>query len=58
MNKIEMKVDMVKYCEVFDVTYRESRRLDYTHDYETMPLTPQEIKDFIDKGIDMKLEQQ
>lgn len=51
MNKIEVKVDMVKYCEAFGITYRESRRLDYTHDYETMLLTPQEIKDFIDKGI-------
>ncbi len=57
MNKIIVKVDMVKYCEVFGFTYHESRRLDYTYDYEEMSLTPQEIKDFIDKGISIKLEQ-
>lgn len=47
-------VDMVKYGEVFGVTIVSSRRSDYTHDYERMDLTPDEIKDFIDKGIDMK----
>lgn len=57
MNKIIVKVDMVKYCEVFGFIYHESRRLDYTYDYEEMSLTPQEIKDFIDKGISIKLEQ-
>lgn len=56
MKKIEVQVDMIKYCEVFDMSYRESRRLDYTHDYETMALTPQEIKDFLDKGISIKLQ--
>ena len=49
-----MMVDMVKYGEVFGVTIASSRRLDYTHDYERMDLTPDEIRDFIDKGIDMK----
>ena len=49
-----MMVDMTKYGEVFGVTIASSRRSDYTHDYERMDLTPDEIKDFIDKGIDMK----
>jgi len=53
-DKIPMMVDMVKYGEVFGVTIASSRRSDYTHDYERMDLTPDEIKDFIDKGIDMK----
>lgn len=57
MKKIIVKVDMVKYCEVFCFTYYKSRRVDYIHDYEEMSLTPQEIKDFIDKGISIKLEQ-
>lgn len=51
---IPVEVDMIKYCEVFDMPYHESRRLDYTHDYELMQLTPTQIKDFIDKGIDIK----
>lgn len=55
MKKIEVQVDMIKYCEVFDMPYTPNRRLDYTHDYETMALTPQEIKDFLDKGISIKL---
>lgn len=54
LDRIPMMVDMVKYGEVFNVTIASSRRLDYTHDYERMDLTPDEIKDFIDKGIDMK----
>lgn len=53
-NRIPMMVDMAKYGEVFGVTIASSRRSDYTHDYERMDLTPDEIKDFIDKGIDMK----
>lgn len=51
---ILVEVDMIKYCEVFDIPYHADRRLDYTHDFETMELTPDQIKDFIDKGIDIK----
>lgn len=52
--KIPMYVDMVKYGNVFGADLDRNRRNDYTHDYERMDLTPQEIKNFIDKGIDMK----
>lgn len=55
---ILVEVDMIKYCEVFDLPYHGSRRLDYTHDYEPMQLTPAELRDFINRGIDIKLVQQ
>lgn len=50
LDKIPIMVDMVRYGEVFGVTFEISRRLDYAHNYERMDLTPDEIKDFIDKG--------
>lgn len=55
---IPVEVDMIKYCEVFNMPYHGSRRPDYTHDYEPMQLTSVQIKDFIDRGIDIKLIQQ
>ena len=50
--KIPMYVDMVKYGNVFGTGSDEN--LGHAHEYERMDLTPQEIKNFIDKGIDMK----
>ena len=56
MKKILVSVDLLKYCEVFDIPYNNyNRRHDYSHDYEPMSLTPQEIKDFLDKGISIKV---
>jgi len=56
MKKILVSVDLLKYCEVFDIPYNNyNRRHDYSHDYEPMALTPQEIKDFLDKGISIKV---
>jgi hypothetical protein len=53
--KIAVDVDMVKYCEVFGIKEERSRRADYSHDYRPMSLTACEIKDFLDKGIGIKL---
>jgi hypothetical protein len=56
MKKILVNVDLLKYCDVFNVPYNNyNRRNDYSHDYEPMSLTPQEIKDFLDKGISIKV---
>jgi len=56
MKKILVNVDLLKYCDVFNVPYNSyNRRNDYSHDYEPMSLTPQEIKDFLDKGISIKV---
>lgn len=53
--KIAVDVDMVKYCEVFGIKEERSRRADYSHDYQPMSLTAREIKNFLDKGIGIKL---
>lgn len=57
MEKIDVMVDMVRYCEVFGVERERNRRDDYSSDYEMMSITPDELKDFIDKGINIKLEE-
>ena len=56
MEKILVNVNLLKYCEVFGIPYNEyNRRCDYSCNYEPMSLTPQEIKQFLDKGIDIKI---
>ena len=50
-----MLVDMIGYEDAYCGGYREnSRRFDYSHDYEPMDITPQQLKEFLDKGIDIK----
>lgn len=52
---VSVYVDMIKYCEVFGLPYEKNRRSDYSSDYEPMTLTSKQIKDFLDKGISIKL---
>ena len=48
-------VDLIGYQDAYEGGYHEyNRRLDYTHDWEEMDITPQQLKEFIDKGIDIK----
>lgn len=49
-------VDLIKYENAYEGGYHENnRRFDYAHDFEQMDITPQQLKEFIDKGIDIKL---
>lgn len=52
--KIPMYVDMAKYGNVFGTGSDGNLGNGHAHEYVRMDLTPQEIKSFIDKGIDMK----
>ena len=54
-NLIPVLVDTFSYDEAFG-TYQRVRCNDYTKNYEPMRLTPQQIKEFIDKGINLKFE--
>ena len=46
---------MIGYEDAYCGGYRENnRRMDYSHDWEMMDITPQQLKEFIDKGIDIK----
>lgn len=54
-NLIPVLVDTFSYDEAFG-TYEKVRCHDYTKNYEPMRLTPQQIKEFIDKGINLKFE--
>ena len=52
---MKVLVDLIGYQDAYEGGYRErSRRLDYSHDWEEMDITPQQLKEFIDKGIDIK----
>ena len=52
---MKVLVDLIGYQNVYEDGYHErNRRFDYSHDYEEMDITPQQLKDFIDKGIDIK----
>lgn len=52
---ITVLVDTFSYDEAFG-THQRIRCNDYTKNYEPMRLTPQQIKEFIDKGINLKIE--
>ena len=52
MEKIRLQVDTTK---MFEVPSENSRRLDYSHDWEEMELSGNEIKDLLDRGIDIKM---
>lgn len=51
---MKVLVDLIKYCEIYKEPYEYNRRNDYSHDWEEMDVTPQQLKEFIDKGIDIK----
>lgn len=52
---MKVLVDMIGYEDVYCGGYcNDNRRLDYTYDWEEMDITPQQLKEFIDKGIDIK----
>lgn len=52
---MKVLVDMVGYEKAYGIEIREqSRRLDYSHDWEEWEITPEQLKEFIDKGIDIK----
>lgn len=52
---MKVLVDMMKYCEVYEGGYKErSMDGDLLHDFVEMEVSPQQLKDFIDKGIDIK----
>ena len=54
---MKVLVDLIGYQNVYGGGYHErNRRFDYSHDYEEMDITPQQLKDFIDKGIDVSYE--
>ena len=49
-------VDLIGYEDVYEGGYHENnRRHDYAHDFEQMDITPQQLKEFLDNGIDIKL---
>ena len=48
-------VDMVGYEKAYGEIREQSRRLDYSHDWEEMEVTAEQLKEFIDKGIDIKV---
>ena len=45
---------MVGYEKAYGEICERTRRLDYSHDWEEMEITPEQLKEFIDKGIDIK----
>ncbi len=52
---MKIEVDMIGYENAYCGGYKERcRRLDYSHDYEVMDVTPQQLKEFLDKGISVK----
>jgi hypothetical protein len=49
-------VDLIGYEDAYEGGYHENnRRFDYANDFVEMDITPQQLKEFIDKGIDIKL---
>ena len=54
-SKILVEVDMLRYCELKGLPYQYNRRLDYSHDYEEMEVTPEELKWLIDNCVDIKI---
>jgi hypothetical protein len=53
---MKVLVDLIGYQDTYEGGYHEhNRRLDYTHDWEEMDITLQQMKEFMDKGIDIKL---
>ena len=54
-NTLFVKVDMFDYCEAFGIRHAPVRIFCDNHDWETMKITPYQLKDFLDKCIDMKL---
>lgn len=48
-------VDRNQYNAVFGSECERSRRFHYPDDWELVTVTPQELKDIIDKGIDVKM---
>lgn len=51
---MKVMVDMVGYEKAYGEISEQSRRLDYSHDWEEWEITPEQLKEFIDKGIDIK----
>lgn len=51
---MKVMVDMVGYEKAYGEIHEQNRRLDYSHDWEEMEITPEQLKEFIDKGIDIK----
>lgn len=55
MKTLRVLVDMIGYQNAYCGGYHNNtRRFDYTHDWEEMEVTPQQLKDFISKGIDIR----
>ena len=51
---MKVMVDMVGYEKAYGEIREQSRRLDYSRDWEEWEVTPEQLKEFIDKGIDIK----
>ena len=51
MEKVQLQVDTTKMPEI---PPENSRRLDYSHDWVEMELSGKEIKNLLDRGIDIK----
>ena len=54
-SKILVEVDMLRYCKLKGLPYEYNRRLDPSHDYEEMEVTPEELKWLIDNCVDIKM---
>ena len=53
---MRVMVDMIGYEDTYCGGYKErSRRFDYSHDYEEMDITPEQLKEFLDNCIDIKM---
>ena len=53
--KIEVLVDMKRYCSVYGENDDVTRRENYSKNYEIMSLTPNEIKNLIEQCINIKI---
>ena len=53
--KLLIDVDMFDYCEAFGLRHEPVRIFNCLHDWVTMKITPHQLKDFLDKCIDMKV---
>lgn len=52
---MKVMVDMVGYEKAYGEIREQSRRLDYSHDWEVWEINPEQLKKLIDKGIDIKI---
>lgn len=53
---MKVEADMIGYCRAKGEDYQDkARRLDPTHDYAEIEVTPEELKWLIDNCVDIKM---